>query len=232
MVLDYTCDIYSVMYKCSYKAERKKVIMTNSERRDRGMAYISDDGVMEEQKVCRRILQELNTVDRADFSKISQLVKKLLGKSEGAFINPPFYCDYGTHIEVGKDFFANYNCTILDVATVKIGDNCQMAPNVAIYTAGHPLHPVARNSAYEYGIPVEIGDNCWIGGNTVILPGVHIGDNCVIGAGSVVTKDIPDWSVAAGNPCKVIRKITEEDKKFYFRDQEFDPEAWEVISKL
>ncbi len=232
MVLDYTCDIYSVMYKCSYKAERKKVIMTNSERRDRGMAYISDDGVMEEQKVCRRILQELNTVDRADFSKISQLVKKLLGKSEGAFINPPFYCDYGTHIEVGKNFFANYNCTILDVATVKIGDNCQMAPNVAIYTAGHPLHPVARNSAYEYGIPVEIGDNCWIGGNTVILPGVHIGDNCVIGAGSVVTKDIPDWSVAAGNPCKVIRKITEEDKKFYFRDQEFDPEAWEVISKL
>ena len=232
MVLDYTCDIYSVMYKCSYKAERKKVIMTNSERRDRGMAYISDDGVMEEQKVCRRILQELNTVDRADFSKISQLVKKLLGKSEGAFINPPFYCDYGTHIEVGKNFFANYNCTILDVATVKIGDNCQMAPNVAIYTAGHPLHPVARNSAYEYGIPVEIGDNCWIGGNTVILPGVHIGDNCVIGAGSVVTKDIPDWSVAAGNPCKVIRKITEEDKRFYFRDQEFDPEAWEVISKL
>lgn len=232
MVLDYTCDIYSVMYKCSYKAERKKVIMTNSERRDRGMAYISDDGVMEEQKVCRRILQELNTVDRADFSKISQLVKKLLGKSEGAYINPPFYCDYGTHIEVGKNFFANYNCTILDVATVKIGDNCQMAPNVAIYTAGHPLHPVARNSAYEYGIPVEIGDNCWIGGNTVILPGVHIGDNCVIGAGSVVTKDIPDWSVAAGNPCKVIRKITEEDKKFYFRDQEFDPEAWEVISKL
>ena len=232
MVLDYTCDIYSVMYKCSYKAERKKVIMTNSERRDRGMAYISDDGVMEEQKVCRRILQELNTVDRADFSKISQLVKKLLGKSEGAYINPPFYCDYGTHIEVGKNFFANYNCTILDVATVKIGDNCQMAPNVAIYTAGHPLHPVARNSAYEYGIPVEIGDNCWIGGNTVILPGVHIGDNCVIGAGSVVTKDIPDWSVAAGNPCKVIRKITEEDKKFYFWDQEFDPEAWEVISKL
>ena len=232
MVLDYTCDIYSVMYKCSYKAERKKVIMTNSERRDRGMAYISDDGVMEEQNVCRRILQELNTVDRADFSKISQLVKKLLGKSEGAYINPPFYCDYGTHIEVGKNFFANYNCTILDVATVKIGDNCQMAPNVAIYTAGHPLHPVARNSAYEYGIPVEIGDNCWIGGNTVILPGVHIGDNCVIGAGSVVTKDIPDWSVAAGNPCKVIRKITEEDKKFYFRDQEFDPEAWEVISKL
>ena len=205
--------------------------MTNIERRDKGMAYISDEAVMEEQKVCRRVLQELNTVDRADFSEISRLVKELLGKSEGAFINPPFYCDYGKHIEVGKNFFANYNCTILDVATVKIGDNCQMAPNVAIYTAGHPVHPVSRNSAYEYGIPVEIGDNCWIGGNTVILPGVHIGDNCVIGAGSVVTKDIPDWSIAAGNPCKVIRKLTEEDKKYYYRDQEFDPEAWEVISK-
>lgn len=206
--------------------------MTNNERRDMGMVYISDDSVMEEQKVSRRILRRLNTVDPADFDEISRLVKELLGKSEGAFINPPFYCDYGTHIEVGKNFFANYNCTILDVAAVKIGDNCQMAPNVAIYTAGHPLHPVSRNSAYEYGIPVEIGDNVWIGGNTVILPGVHIGSNSVIGAGSVVTKDIPEWCVAAGNPCKVIRKITEEDKKYYYRDQEFDAEAWDVISKL
>lgn len=206
--------------------------MTNKERRDLGMPYISDESVMEEQKVSRRVLQELNTVDRSDFDEISRLVKELLGKSEGAFINPPFYCDYGFHIEVGKNFFANYNCTILDVATVKIGDNCQMAPNVAIYTAGHPVHPVSRNSAYEYGIPVEIGDNVWIGGNTVILPGVHIGSNSIIGAGSVVTKDIPEWSIAAGNPCKVIRKITEDDKKYYYRDREFDAEAWEVISKM
>ena len=96
-----------------------------------------------------------------------------------------------------------------------------MAPNVAIYTAGHPVHPAARNSAYEYGIEVTIGDNVWIGGNTVIL-----------GGGSVVTKDIPDWSIAAGNPCKVIRKITEEDKQYYFRDRKFDDEAWEVIKNL
>ena len=196
------------------------------------MAYISDDAVMEEQKVCARILQRLNTVDRSDFDEIGKIVKELLGKSEDAFINPPFYCDYGSHIEVGKNFFANYNCTIIDVAKVKIGDNCQMAPNVAIYTAGHPLHPVARNSMYEYGISVTIGDNVWIGGNTVIMPGVHIGSNTVIGAGSVVTKDIPDWSVAVGNPCRVIKKITEEDKKYYYKDREFDSEAWEVISKL
>ena len=196
------------------------------------MAYISDEAVMEEQKVCRRILQRLNTVDRSDFSEIGKIVKELLGKSEDAFINPPFYCDYGSHIEVGKNFFANYNCTIIDVAKVKIGDNCQMAPNVAIYTAGHPLHPVSRNSMYEYGISVTIGDNVWIGGNTVIMPGVHIGNNTVIGAGSVVTKDIPDWVVAVGNPCRVIRQITEEDKKYYYKDREFDPEAWEYISKF
>lgn len=129
-------------------------------------------------------------------------------------------------------FFANYNCTIIDVAKVKIGDNCQFAPNVSIYTAGHPIHPAARNSMYEYGIGVTIGDNVWIGGNTVIMPGVHIGSNTVIGAGSVVTKDIPDWVVAAGNPCRVIKQITEEDKKYYYKDREFDSEAWETVSKV
>lgn len=210
--------------------EHKRI--DNINRRDSGMAYISDDAVMEEQKICRKILQELNFADRSDFDKLSAIVKKLLGESEDAFINPPFYCDYGSHIKVGKNFFANYNCSIIDVAPVTIGDNCQLAPNVAIYTAGHPLHPVSRNSMYEYGIEVTIGDNVWIGGNTVILPGVHIGSNTVIGAGSVVTKDIPDWSLAAGNPCRVIRKITEEDKKYYYKDREFDEEAWEEIQKL
>ena len=187
--------------------------MTHKERRDAQLAYISDASIMEEQKVCRRKLQKLNFMDRSDFDGIAEAVKDLLGKSEGAFINPPFYCDYGKNIEVGKNFFANYNCTILDVAKVRIGDNCQMAPNVAIYTAGHPVHPLTRNTMYEYGIEVTIGDNVWIGGNTVICPGVHIGNNTVIGAGSVVTKDIPDQVIAAGNPCRVIRKITDADKK-------------------
>ena len=100
------------------------------------------------------------------------------------------------------------------------------------YTAGHPIHPAARNSAYEYGIEVTIGDNVWLGGNTVVVPGVHIGSNVVIGAGSVVTKDIPDWSVAVGNPCRVVKKITEEDKQYYFKDRKFDDEAWEVIKDL
>lgn len=206
--------------------------MDNIERRDAGLAYISDEAVMKEQMKCRKKLQKLNTADRSDFDAIAEIIKELLGKSEEAFINPPFYCDYGSHIEVGKNFFANYNCTIIDVAKVKIGDNCQMAPNVSIYTAGHPVHPAARNTLYEYGIEVTIGDNVWIGGNTVILPGVHIGSNTVIGAGSVVTKDIPDWVIAGGNPCKVIRKITEEDIKYYYKDKEFDEEAWKAVEAM
>lgn len=206
--------------------------MNNIERRDAGLVYISDNAVFEEQKVCRRLVQRLNRLDTDDFGGIAEAVKALLGSSDGAFINPPFYCDYGSHIHVGKNFFANYNCTIIDVAPVTIGDNCQLAPGVAIYTAGHPVHPATRNTGYEYGKPVTIGDNVWVGGNTVILPGVTIGCNTVIGAGSVVTHDIPGWVVAAGNPCKVIRPITEDDRRTYFRHQRIDDEAWQDICRM
>ena len=196
--------------------------MNNIERRDKELAYVSDEAVMNEQAKCRRILQKLNFMDRSDFNGIAEVVKELLGGAEGAFINPPFFCDYGSHIEVGKNFFANYNCTIIDVAKVKIGDNCLLAPNVAIYTAGHPIYPSTRNSAYEYGKAITIGDNVWIGGNTVICPGVTIGSNVVIGAGSVVTKDIPANVVAVGNPCKVLREISDHDREFYFKDRRID----------
>ncbi len=207
--------------------------MNNIERRDRELVYISDDSVFEEQKIARRLTQELNTADRADFDSIKRIINKLFGKTgEGSFVNPPFYCDYGTHIEVGKNFFANYNCTMLDVGMIRIGDNVQIAPNVAIYTAGHPVHPATRNTLYEYGIDVTIGNNVWIGGNVVICPGVTIGDNAVIGAGAVVTKDIPAWSIAAGNPCRVIRKITEADRNRYYGQREIDPEAWEDILSI
>nr|WP_302690441.1 sugar O-acetyltransferase [uncultured Eubacterium sp.] len=203
--------------------------MDMRKRRDMQLAYVSDEAVIAEQVECRKILQKLNFTDFADVDTISKITKELLGKSENAWINPPFHCDYGSHIEVGKNFFANYNCTIIDVAKVKIGDNCFMAPNVAIYTAGHPIHPATRNAALEYGKEVVIGDNVWLGGNVVVCPGVHIGDNVVIGAGSVVTKDIPAWSLAAGNPCKVIRKITDEDRRKLFHDEEVDDEAWNEI---
>ncbi len=207
--------------------------MSNIERRDRGLVYISDDAVFEEQKIARRLTQELNTVDRSDFDAIKGIVNRLFGKSDGsAFVNPPFYCDYGSHIEVGRNFFANYNCTMLDVGRIRIGDNVQIAPNVAIYTAGHPVHPATRNTLYEYGIDVTIGDNVWIGGNVVICPGVTIGSNSVIGAGAVVISDIPEWSVAAGNPCRVIRKITEEDRGRYYAGKVIDDEALQDIKRI
>lgn len=203
--------------------------MDNIQRRDSGLVYISDEAVFEQQKKTRVLIQRLNTVDRSDFAAIQEILKELLGKSDGAFINPPFYCDYGFHIEAGKNFFANYNCTILDVAKVTIGDNCLFGPNVAIYTAGHPVHPDTRRTQYEYGIAVTIGNDVWLGGNTVVCPGVHIGNGVVIGAGSVVTRDIPDNTVAAGNPCRVLRSITDADRRLYFRDWEIDDEAWRNI---
>lgn len=207
--------------------------MDNITRRNSQLPYVTDGEVFKELVECRKIIQEFNTTDRTDFDTLGKITKEMLGKSgENTFINPPFFCDYGKHIEVGDNFFANYNCSIIDVAKVKIGNNVMLAPNVAIYTAGHPIHPVARNSMYEYGIEVTIGDNVWIGGNAVILPGVTIGDNVVIGAGSVVTKDIPANVVAAGNPCRVVKEITDEDKKYYYKDRMFDEEAWEKIKSM
>jgi len=207
-------------------------MMTQKERRDRQLAYIADASVGEEMAHTKRLLQKLNTMDRTDSAGMMKLDQELFQTGETPFINPPFYCDYGSHIRVGKNFFANYNCTLLDVGKITFGDNCMLAPNVSIYTAGHPLHPDSRNSGYEYGMDVTVGNNVWIGGSVVITPGVTIGDCCVIGAGSVVTKDIPAWSVAAGNPCRVIRSITEEDRKYYFRNLEFDSQSWEAVSRI
>lgn len=205
--------------------------MTNQERRDAHLAYIADEAVFKELIRARALVQELNATDRTDEDGICKLVRELLGTEQVPYIVPPFYCDYGNHISVGNNVFINYNCTLLDVGKITIGDNCMLAPNVAIYTAGHPLHPDSRNSGYEYGMDVTIGNHVWIGGSVVITPGVRIGDCCVIGAGSVVTKDIPAWSLAAGNPCRVIRTITEADRKFYFKDKEFDETAWEQVRK-
>ena len=206
--------------------------MKNIERMKQGLVYISDDEIFETQKRARRLTQQLNTIDRSDFDGIKAIVKELFGKSENAFVNPQFYCDYGDRIEVGKDFFANYNCTIIDTGMVRIGNNCQFAPNVGIYTAGHPVHPATRNTLYEYGFDITIGDNVWIGANTIVLPGVTIGSNTVIGAGSVVNRNIPEWSVAAGNPCRVIRQITEADRSKYYDGREIDSEAWQSILSM
>lgn len=181
------------------------------------------DGLSEERMENKLKIYEYNLLRPNETEKMNKLIKEILGKTDdNVFIEQPFHCDYGKNIEVGNNFFANYNCTILDVGKVIIGNNVQFAPNVSLYTAGHPIHPDSRNSGYEYGIGITIGNNVWLGGNVVVNPGIHIGNNVVIGSGSVVTKDIPDNVIAVGNPCKIIREITEEDRKYYYKNYEFD----------
>jgi maltose O-acetyltransferase len=204
--------------------------MNQKERMLAGLPYKAWlDGLSEERTENKLKIYEYNLLRPDDKDRMNELIKDILGKAgDNVFIEQPFHCDYGKNIEVGKNFFANYNCTILDVGKVIIGDNVMFAPNVSIYTAGHPVHPDSRNSGYEYGIEITIGDNVWVCGSVVINPGVRIGNNVVIGSGSVVTKDIPDNMIAAGNPCKVIREITEEDRKYYYRNNEFDVDDYNV----
>ncbi|MUP44457.1 sugar O-acetyltransferase [Gramella sp. BOM4] len=183
----------------------------------------SDDELATERLLAQSLCFEINHIPPAEIEKRNELYRKLLGSTGEKFlIEIPFHCDYGYNIEIGENFYSNYNCIILDCARVRIGDNVMLAPNVSIFTAGHPIDAEMRNSGLEYAIPVSIDNNVWIGGNTVINPGVSIGSNTVIGSGSVVTKDIPSNVIAAGNPCKVIRKITEEDRQFYFRKRKFE----------
>lgn len=206
--------------------------MDNLKRKNESMAYIADDSLFEQIGRARQLVKQLNEADRSDFRQVEQIARKLIpDMGEKVMISPPFYCDYGINIHIGDGSFTNYNLTILDVCQVTIGKNVYIAPNVAIYTAGHPLHPVARTSALEYGRPVTIGDNVWLGGNVVICPGVTIGENTTIGAGSVVTKDIPANVLAAGNPCKVIREITDEDMQYLYGKVPIDEEAMEYVEK-
>lgn len=166
----------------------------------------------------QRLCYRYNQMDPKNYKERKGLIRGLFGHTEGMFcIEQPFYCDYGFNIAIGENFFSNYQLTILDCAPVKIGDNVMIGPSVSIYTSGHPIHHDLRNTGIEHAHPVTIGDNVWIGGQVVINPNVTIGHNSVIGSGSVVTKDIPDNVVAAGNPCRVLRAITAEDKERYFK---------------
>lgn len=156
----------------------------------------------------RMKLWEFNNLRPDQTAEMNEILKSLFGSiGERFIINQPFRCDYGTNIFLGEDCFINFNCTILDEATVKIGRNAFLGPNVSIFTACHPLDAGKRNQFIEWAEPVTIGDNVWIGGNVTILPGVNIGDNVVIGAGSVVTKDFPSDVVIGGNPAKILKKL-------------------------
>lgn len=164
--------------------------------------------LMEERLIAKDKCFEYNNIKPSKIEERKELMKQILGKTGKQFlIEQPFICDYGYNIEIGENFYSNHNLVILDANKVKFGNNVFIAPNCGFYTAGHPLDYEARNKGLEYAKPIEVGNNVWIGGNVVVLPGVSIGDNVVIGAGSVVTKDIPSNSVAVGNPCRVIKNI-------------------------
>lgn len=170
-----------------------------------------DKELIAERQICKDICHEYNHLLPSDLNRRKEILVRLLGKTGRDFlIEQPFFCDYGYNVEIGENFFANYNCVILDEAKVKFGDNVFVAPNCGFYTAGHPFDVELRNKGLEYARPITIGNNVWIGANVCVLPGVSIGDNCTIGAGSVVNKDIPAGTLAVGNPCRVIRRIDED----------------------
>lgn len=178
--------------------------------------------LLKERQYAKELVFKINSCPPSEIDKRNEEIKELLGRIDNPFfIEPPFRCDYGYNIEIGENFYSNYNLIILDCAKVTIGNNVLIGPNVGIYSAGHPLHYEKRNQGYEYAFPINIGNNVWIGAGVIINPGITIGNNAVIGSGSVVTKDIPDDVIAVGNPCKVLRQINEKDKEFYYKNLKF-----------
>lgn len=183
--------------------------MTEKEKMLKGeLYYSSDESLVQERALCKQYIFEYNNIHPLDKEKRQEILYKILGKiGDNVYIKSPFYCDYGKNIEIGNDFYANINCTILDCANVIIGNNVFFGPNVSLFTAGHPIDFKVRNTGLEFAKPITIGNNVWIGGNTVVNPGITIGNNVVIGAGSIITKNIPDNTMAFGNPCKIHKKI-------------------------
>ncbi len=183
--------------------------MSEKEKMLCGEYYNSMDKELVTMRIwARKMTERINKTSILKLKRRVKLFKKLFGSTgENIYIEPAFNCDYGVNIHVGENFYANYGCVILDVAEVRIGKNCFIAPQVGIYTATHPIHPAERCSGKEYAKPITIGDNCWIGGHAVINPGVSLGNNVIVASGSVVTKSFGDNIIIAGNPAKILRTI-------------------------
>lgn len=190
--------------------------MTEKEKMQKHMLYDAnyDKELLKERNKAKKLCYQYNQLHPSAEWEQREILHRLLGRTGKNFcITAPFWCDYGYNIELGENFYSNHNLVILDGGKVIFGDNVFVAPNCGFYTAGHPIDLERRNKGLEYAYPITVGNNVWIGAGVSVMPGVTIGDNVVIGAGSVVVKDIPSNSVAVGNPCKVIRAITEDDKR-------------------
>lgn len=194
--------------------------MNEKEKRVQGYLYDANYNleIAQELLACKDKCFRYNQIRPSDEEERHAVLKEILGKTgERYTITQPFWCDFGYNIEIGENFYSNHGCVILDEAKVQFGDNVFIAPNCGFHTAGHPLDVEQRNQGLEYAYPIKVGNNVWIGANVTVLPGVTIGDNTVIGAGSVVNRDIPEGVLAVGNPCRVIREITEADRDKYRR---------------
>lgn len=182
------------------KSEKQKMLA--------GELYDASDATLVNERLhARKLMREFNDSDAADMDKRVEILKRLIVVKGNVEIEPPFYCDYGYNIEVGDRFFANFDCVMLDVNKIHIGNNVMFGPKVQVYTATHPIKAEERIKGPERGLPITIGDNVWIGGGSIICPNVTIGNNTTIGAGSVVTQDIPANVFAVGNPCRVVKEL-------------------------
>ena len=189
----------------------------------RKLYYSNDEKLMKEKLECFNLLYDFNMTRPSEMEKRMILMKKLLAEvGNNCYIEPPLHANWGKNTHLGNDVYANFNLTLVDDTDIYIGNNVLIGPNVIIDTGTHPVKPDIRKKQAQFNVPVYIGDNVWIGGGSIILPGVKVGKNSVIGAGSVVTKDIPENVVAVGNPCRVLREIGEKDLKYYYKDLEID----------
>lgn len=210
----------------------------SSKMKDRmhtGELYLpGDETIMREQSKRLERLYDFNATRPSEFEKRQALMEEMFAEiGEGCYIEPPFHSNFGGgHVHFGKSIYANFNLTCVDDTHIYVGDYTMFGPNVTVATAGHPILPELREKGYQYNASVHIGKNCWIGAGAIILPGITIGDNVVVGAGSVVTKDLPSDVVAVGNPCRVLRKVNEHDKEYYFKDRKMPPAIFDEAAKV
>ena len=200
--------------------------MTVQEKMHNVSLYLPNDpSIVKEQTRCLEKLYDYNQTRPGEGARRRALLQEMFAEfGEGSYIEPPLHANFGgKFVHFGKNVYANFNLTLVDDTHIYVGDCTMFGPNVTVATAGHPILPQLRAQGYQYNASVHIGKNCWIGAGAILLPGVTLGDNVVVGAGSVVTKDLPDNVVAVGNPCRVLRPITDNDREYYFRQHPIDP---------